>query len=96
MHGVGVLIWTLMGIVVTLDAATWAEKGASLIAAEQWKEAVAIHHQWTDAEPTNGANQGAFETARDDGTVRQLWETSTDLGASWAMAFDDLYARHRE
>lgn len=30
---------------------------------------------------------------RKDGSVRQLWETSTDLGKSWQTAFDGLY-RH--
>jgi hypothetical protein len=31
---------------------------------------------------------------RADGTVRQLWETSTDGGATWAVQFDGLYRRH--
>lgn len=29
----------------------------------------------------------------DDGTVRQLWETSDDDGKSWQVAFDGLYRR---
>jgi hypothetical protein len=28
-----------------------------------------------------------------DGTVRQLWETSSDSGATWAVSFDGHYAR---
>ena len=28
-----------------------------------------------------------------DGTVRQLWETSVDRGATWTVAFDGLYRR---
>ena len=28
-----------------------------------------------------------------DGTVRQLWESSTDGGATWAASFDGLYRR---
>jgi hypothetical protein len=28
-----------------------------------------------------------------DGTVRQLWESSTDGGTTWAVAFDGLYRR---
>ena len=28
-----------------------------------------------------------------DGTVRQLWESSTDDGASWTVQFDGRYAR---
>lgn len=31
-------------------------------------------------------------TPNDDGSVRQLWETSTD-GETWATAFDGLYVR---
>ncbi|MDX1476145.1 MAG: hypothetical protein R3301_00520 [Saprospiraceae bacterium] len=31
-------------------------------------------------------------TANEDGTVRQLWETSAD-GTSWSVAFDGLYKR---
>jgi hypothetical protein len=30
-----------------------------------------------------------------DGTVRQLWETSLDNGATWAVSFDGLYARRK-
>ena len=29
----------------------------------------------------------------EDGTVRQLWETTSDQGATWAVAFDGLYTR---
>nr|WP_321327353.1 hypothetical protein [uncultured Parasphingorhabdus sp.] len=32
-------------------------------------------------------------TARDDGSVRQHWQTSTDDGASWSTLFDGLYVR---
>jgi len=32
-------------------------------------------------------------TPRPDGTVRQLWEQSTDSGATWAVAFDGIYSR---
>ena len=27
-----------------------------------------------------------------DGTVRQLWESSTDGGTTWTVAFDGTYA----
>ncbi len=29
-----------------------------------------------------------------DGTVRQFWETSSDQGATWQVAFDGLYRKH--
>jgi hypothetical protein len=32
-------------------------------------------------------------TPSDDGTVRQLWESSGDDGATWTTAFDGLYRR---
>jgi len=32
-------------------------------------------------------------TPHDDGSVRQLWETSDDEGVTWAVAFDGLYRR---
>jgi len=32
-------------------------------------------------------------TPNPDGSVRQLWEASTDDGATWAVLFDGLYTR---
>jgi len=32
-------------------------------------------------------------TPNDDGSVRQLWESSKDGGKSWAVVFDRLYRR---
>ena len=32
-------------------------------------------------------------TPNEDGSVRQLWETSSDAGESWATAFDGLYRK---
>jgi hypothetical protein len=32
-------------------------------------------------------------TANGDGTVRQLWDRSTDGGGSWKILFDELYRR---
>jgi hypothetical protein len=32
-------------------------------------------------------------TPRPDGTVRQLWEQSSDGGATWTVAFDGIYVR---
>ena len=33
--------------------------------------------------------------ANPDGTVRQLWETSSDGGSTWATSFDGLYAKRK-
>ena len=35
-------------------------------------------------------------TPNEDGTVRQLWEASSDAGASWSTLFDGLYTRRGE
>ena len=32
-------------------------------------------------------------TPNEDGTVRQLWETSLDEGSSWSVLFDGLYVK---
>ncbi|MGH8029506.1 MAG: hypothetical protein ACREO3_06195 [Arenimonas sp.] len=32
-------------------------------------------------------------TRVDDGSVRQLWESSSDAGATWKVEFDGLYTR---
>jgi len=34
-------------------------------------------------------------TPNDDGTVRQLWESSEDGGKTWTTAFDGRYERTR-
>jgi hypothetical protein len=33
--------------------------------------------------------------ANPDGTVRQLWETSSDNGTTWAVSFDGLYTKRK-
>jgi len=33
--------------------------------------------------------------ANGDGTVRQLWETSSDSGATWAVSFDGHYTKRK-
>lgn len=35
-------------------------------------------------------------TPNDDGSVRQFWESSTDDGESWSVAFDGLYTKKSE
>ena len=39
------------------------------------------------------ARQRITWTPNADGTVRQLWESSSDGGATWTVAFDGLYRR---
>jgi len=35
-------------------------------------------------------------TPNEDGTVRQYWQTSTDNGKTWTVAFDGLYRKKNE
>ncbi len=35
-------------------------------------------------------------TPNDDGSVRQLWEQSSDQGESWVVAFDGMYTKKAE
>lgn len=35
-------------------------------------------------------------TANQDGSVRQLWETSDDAGKTWQSSFDGTYRRHAD
>ena len=46
----------------------------------------------TDAEGHAVVNRTTW-TPRADGTVRQLWETSTDGGKTWQTTFDGIYHR---
>lgn len=41
----------------------------------------------------NGPLHRITWTPQADGSVRQLWESSTDGGANWTVAFDGLYRR---
>ena len=41
------------------------------------------------------AQQRLAFTPNPDGTVRQLWEMSSDGGATWTVLFDGLYTRKR-
>ncbi len=44
---------------------------------------------------TGQAQQKITFTKNPDGTVRQLWESSTDGGKTWSVAFDGLYRKKR-
>lgn len=45
--------------------------------------------------PQGPARQKITFTNNPDGTVRQLWESSTDEGRTWSVAFDGLYRKKR-
>jgi hypothetical protein len=43
--------------------------------------------------PGKSARQRITWTPLGGGRVRQLWESSTDGGKTWSVAFDGLYVR---
>ncbi len=43
------------------------------------------------AEPPGKAHQRISWTPNEDGSVRQLWESSADMGKSWKVEFDGKY-----
>ena len=45
--------------------------------------------------PGTGAIQRIAWSVNDDGSVRQLWESSSDEGKTWAVQFDGKYVRRR-
>lgn len=45
------------------------------------------------ADEAGAARQRITWTPNEDGSVRQLWESSTDSGTTWTVAFDGLYRR---
>ncbi|MFN0177313.1 MAG: hypothetical protein ACKVZ0_00840 [Gemmatimonadales bacterium] len=47
----------------------------------------------TTQTPRGLAHQRLTFFKNDDGTVRQLWESSSDDGKTWSVAFDGLYRR---
>jgi len=53
--------------------------------------------QMTDADLAVSEISGTVNkvtwTPREDGSVRQLWEQSSDQGESWAVVFDGIYTR---
>ena len=46
-----------------------------------------------DAVTAKPTRQRITWTPNADGSVRQLWESSIDAGATWSVAFDGLYRR---
>lgn len=44
----------------------------------------------------SGAINRVTWTPNDDGSVRQFWETSSDGGETWSVAFDGIYTRKVE
>ncbi len=74
----------------------WMDAGGNLL--ELKGRLVGKEMVLSGTRPTPGQADGLTTdrvtwTPRADGTVRQLWESSTDGGVTWMTAFDGVYAR---
>ena len=68
---------------------TWVDKDGSVLL---------LDGGWQDGRMVLGGAAGATQNRiswepRQDGSVRQLWESSTDQGKTWKTEFDGLYRR---
>lgn len=75
---------------------TWVDaQGGRLDLAGAWNEATSTMTMSGTAVDQQGApvlNEIAWER-RGDGTVRQVWRSSADGGATWRSVFDGVYRR---
>lgn len=73
----------------------WVDNnGGNLLLRGGIKEGSMVLESEATPRPQGGSSYNRITwTPNDDGTVRQLWETSTDYGASWSVLFDGLYKK---
>ena len=72
---------------------TWIDnQGQPLLLAGGWRDESMVMSGPQGGPPADRITW----TPNPDGTVRQLWEKSTDGGATWTVAFDGLYRRAGE
>ncbi len=74
---------------------TWVDAGGNLLMLEGTLEAGSM--TLSDADMPAKQDRNAINeirwTPNADGSVRQLWRTSSDGGKTWAIAFDGKYVR---
>jgi hypothetical protein len=77
---------------------TWVDSGGSLLVIEGGLDdgRMILAGETLDAAKAGSlvANRITW-TPLPDGRVRQLWESSTDNGATWTTAFDGFYAKRK-
>ena len=75
---------------------TWVDSSGGLLQLDGWRSESAMSLSGS-AFDADAANQVALQritwTPLAGGRVRQLWESSTDGGKTWSVAFDGLYIR---
>jgi hypothetical protein len=72
---------------------TWVDNSGSLLVLAGGLVGKAMVMGSDHAAP--GAWQRITWTPNDDGSVRQLWESSADAGTTWAVQFDGKYVRRK-
>ena len=71
----------------------WVDSSGMLLQLEGEFIDGAMRLQGTGLTPEGATFNRVTWTPRPDGTVRQLWETSSDRGQSWRTVFDGMYRR---
>lgn len=74
---------------------TWVDSSGTLLLLEgEYADGAMVLNGRRPARDGDGTTLHRIRwTPNPDGTVRQLWEASTDDGANWAVLFDGLYTR---
>jgi hypothetical protein len=75
---------------------TWADSGGGLLLLDgTWSggRMVLAGDAPTEGKPGETASNRITWQPLPDGRVRQLWETSTDKGKTWTVAFDGYYTK---
>lgn len=75
---------------------TWVDNGGALLTLEGTFDGEKMVLQGSTRDATGAVTLQRITWSRIDGDpdrVRQLWEASTDGGATWTLAFDGLYTR---
>jgi hypothetical protein len=75
---------------------TWVDNGGNLLTLEGGfaDGVMTLSGRTVEREPVQKSTlQRVRWTPQPDGRVRQLWETSSDDGKSWSVAFDGWYSR---
>jgi len=73
---------------------TWVDQAGALLLLEGRLSGTAMVLEGTTVQPDGGvALNRVTWTPREDGSVHQRWQTTTDGGATWTTAFDGVYRR---
>lgn len=76
---------------------TWVDSSGGLLLLEGKLEAgkMVLEGQQRQADGKSVLNRITW-TPRDDGTVRQRWDSTADGGKTWQVQFDGIYAKRSE